>query len=646
VRALCEACSQPQPPDWKPGDLCVHCGQTVCHELRCFWCAKWTPAAKYCRSCGAECVEERLFGAARMLKDAGTDRFSVPKLLRELDPAQIENFTRIYQRQAVLVARHVDEVRFLERFLRHREWSAALADALTAQLPWSDALMARYATPPPPPGDDLATVKAIQTTSPLPLAAPLASLARLRLQDWSAYPEASRLLASDDAALRDETALVLAHWRVQAGVTYRFDQLAIIDILRASPFTVEAGVGIALLSKAPVAPPDAAIGAADPDIAFAAALARGDRDHLRAALAGDELMRITAGQALIRLGERGAVAPLLAAGPDRVSRALVAALSSARKPVPELNQVLMELIERTPPSRPNRTSEDDASAQHAARLICLSCPPGMALRLVRFKDGVREVIQSVLQVAAPDVDEMIAIGAFLIERGLFRMSQYGLEQVAENGRMPDGFVPAHFVRADDQGRAELCRFAEIQLKKRGDEALHRFMLQVVYGDHPAALRSAAWSSLHRWYLRDDPRGDGPFRLEPVAIARFFGSVAAFLPRLTAVLHDRASLKEVLLFDHLANLLGYADPAIVPAIHAEESAGRELVRALLEVMATKDYYAFLRTGSSKLLGQIGNHPAWRDEVLAGLEAFITGDYYDLVSCSKRAMAAIKGEPPPP
>src|SRR4051794_38140887 len=106
MRAICEACSHPQPPDWRAGDLCIHCGKAVRHEVRCFWCAKWAPGGKFCRRCGAAVLEERLYGAARMLKDAGTDRFTVPKMMTELDPDQVDNFTQIYQRHAAVLLRH------------------------------------------------------------------------------------------------------------------------------------------------------------------------------------------------------------------------------------------------------------------------------------------------------------------------------------------------------------------------------------------------------------------------------------------------------------------------------------------------------------------------------------------------------------
>src|SRR3954470_8391516 len=103
MRAICESCSRPQPVDWKPGDLCVRCGQAVRRETRCFWCARWTPAGKFCRRCGAAVVEDAQYGAAGMLRDGGADRFTIPRMLVELDPEQIENFTRIYQRHAAVM---------------------------------------------------------------------------------------------------------------------------------------------------------------------------------------------------------------------------------------------------------------------------------------------------------------------------------------------------------------------------------------------------------------------------------------------------------------------------------------------------------------------------------------------------------------
>src|SRR5436190_1492257 len=204
MRALCEGCGKHQPPDWRAGDLCSFCGQAVRRDVRCYWCAKWVPAAKFCRSCGAVVVDEKLYGAARMLKDAGTDRFTIPKQLQDFDPDQIENFSRIYQRHSIAVARHVDDLRFLERFLRHKHWSGQLEDQLIPQLPWNEETLARMSAPRAPEGDDLATVKAIQDATPVGITRELACLARLRLDDWSSYQEAASTVYSGDPEVRAE----------------------------------------------------------------------------------------------------------------------------------------------------------------------------------------------------------------------------------------------------------------------------------------------------------------------------------------------------------------------------------------------------------------------------------------------------------
>lgn len=636
MRAICEACTQPQPPGWQAGDLCTHCGQAVRREVRCFWCAKWTPLAKYCRSCGAECVEDRLYGAARMIKDAGTDRFTVPKLLKELDPDQIENFTRIYQRQAAMVARHVDDVRLLERHLYHRQWSAMLEDQLIAQLPWNEQTLAAHTPPPLPGDDDLVVATVLQASSPLPLIRDLALLVRLRLHDWTAVRNVHALLHHPETLVRDEAALLLTSWQVRTVCGPGNDDRSLAELLKASPLKAEAAVRLAAMSRTPVELPAEVHASHDPDVCFHSALITGDHDRLVAALAEDELHAIAAGRVLIREGDAAPLERLLREGSDEVQAELVAALASARKPAPALNIVLIDLAEKT---------TDERLRERAARVVCHAIPLGAALRLARIADD-RGIIQALLQIAKLPSDELVDLLAFLIDERRFRMSQYGMSDVVKDARLPDSFVPRFFARADHDGRKELCRLAEEQLKQRGDEDLHRFVYHIVYGDHPGDLRATAWCGLYRWYRQDDARGEGPLKLEPTALTRMFGSVAAFIPRLTAVLSDHATLKEVLLYDHLARLLGYHDDAVVPALHAEEAVTHALVQALLTVFETSDYYAFLRTGAGKLLGAIGNHPRWRDEVLTRLGARTTGENFDFSQCAKRAIATITGGPMPP
>ena len=620
TRARCEKCGASQPPDWQAGDLCQACGAPVRRDVRCFWCAKWTPQGKFCRHCGAEVVDDPLYGAARMIKDAGTDRFTVPKLLRELEPDQLDNFTRIYQRQAVAVARHVDELRFLERFLFHRGFSAELEETLIPQLPWPDATLAAHSAPPPPPGDDdLATVTAIGVTTPFAQTRALAGLARLRLDDWAAFEDAVATFRSAEGDVKAEAALVLTGWRVRtARWDRRLDRDALAAELERSPFRLEAAVRLALLGTVNPDLLKEAQASADPETAFAAALALGDVDRLQTALRGDPLEQIAAGNALIALGVIAPVVEPLRKSPAEVQRELVESALDRDEPLPELGDTLLAIVE---------TTDDDTLRERAARILCRQARPEWALRIARAARGERYIFQSLLSERAALPPETLAeVAAYLIDAGFFTMNQYGIEDAATRGAIPDSFVPAQFDRAGAEIRIELLRFAEKQLEARGDEALHRFVMNVVFGPHPAARRAAAWWVLHRWYRRDDVRGEGPLKLAREPIERFFGSPARFIPMLAQVLRDDATLKEVGVYEMLANLFSSLEPEAVPVFFAEEEATHDLLQATLAALRG-DYWPYFHDAMLKFVALVGVHPRWRDEAIAGIEALASpGSYY--------------------
>jgi hypothetical protein len=641
MRAVCETCGAAQPVDWKAGDLCGSCGSAVRRDIRCFWCAKGTPAGKFCRSCAAALVEETLYGAARMLKEAGTDRFTIPKLLGELDREQVENFTRIYQRHAVAVARHVDEVRFIERFLVQRGWSAPLEDELTAQLPWPDATLAAMSGAPLPTGGDLATVTAIAKSSPLSATRALAALARVRLDDWTACREAAALLASRDPLVRREAALVLSGWRVRYGIEDREEAEALpgprplLDELRQAPASSAVAVRIALLTGDPEGVPPEAVGHPDPEIAFTAALVSGDVDRLGAALSGGPLERIAAGT---RLAELGALAPLeapLRSGPPEVQRRLLAALVSRRAPAGPLADVLTGLLE---------TTDDGDLREQAARVLCRTLRPDLALRVLRAAKESHTIFQLLLLPAAGLPEETAGrIVEEMVEGRTFRASQFGLEGAAERGAIPDALVPRLFAAAGDETRLELLGLAEMQLKARGDEALHRFVMNVVFGPHAAKTRAAAWWALRRWYLRSDVRGEGPFRLTQEGIERFFGSAGAFVPRLTALVRDGATLAEGGIVEALANLFASTDAGDAALLAAAGEPARDLVRALLEALRP-GLPPLLADGAFHLLGLLGTDPRWRGEVIEGLEAIgRTGNFHWETALRSTRESALPGDP---
>jgi hypothetical protein len=597
----CAACGGPQPLDARPGDLCVHCGRPARPELRCFWCAKWTPQAKFCRSCGAETVDAVLYGAARMLKDAGTDRFSIPKLLRELDRDQVENFSRIYQRHQTAALRHVEDLRFLERFLRSRDWSRALEDKLAAKMPFPEAELEALDQPVPAAEDDLARAKRIAASSPFNIARTLSGPVRLRLGDFDVVREVRSLAESSDPKLCFEAAWALTDWRVIA-VCGRPERRALFaEILKDHPLRLAA-----LDDKRPV-PSDAEL-PPDPEAEFQAALLRGDGDRLRAALGGDELRRIVAARRLVQLGQYGGLAEAFRKGTPTFRLEFADSVSRMKEAVPhELLEALLEAVEG---------EEDPRLRELASRLPARQGPPEWALRIATASGGDRNVLQSLLQRPGAEAGSLEPLVRWMLEHGHFKSGQYGLEDAFKSGAVGDGFVPSVFAAAvDDDVRKDLLRMAEAQFKARHDESLHRFLVQTVFGPWSGKVRAAAWWVLHRGYREGgDYRGEGPLRIDVASGERFFGSTGDFLLRLAGVLGDRDSRDEVGLFDKLMQLFGEAEPA---ALEAAPKEGAQLVRAAVGLL-NEDLKGSLNESLVKFLARVGDHPQWRAEALRGLE----------------------------
>src|SRR6185369_5230871 len=174
-----------------------------------------------------------------------TDRFTIPRMLVELDPDQVENFTRIYQRHAATMRRHVDHVRFLERFLQQRQWGDSLEEELTAQLPWPEERLGQLSAAMDPAIDgtgtrlraqDLETARAIYGGTPFPATRSLAALVRLMLDDWDAQDEVYGIFSSPVPAMQAEAALALTGWRILYGPGLPDRRHDLMDALRKSPF--------------------------------------------------------------------------------------------------------------------------------------------------------------------------------------------------------------------------------------------------------------------------------------------------------------------------------------------------------------------------------------------------------------------------
>lgn len=633
MRAICDACGRPQPVDWKSGDLCIHCGHSVRRDVRCFWCVKRTPASgKYCRTCGAVVVEDRLFGAARMLKNAGVDRFGIPKMLVELDPDQIENFTNIYQRHAAVMNRHVDHVRFLESFLQHKTWSDALEEELIPQLPWTEERLNELSPAMPPfelgvtgslsREESVEAAKAISSITPFRTTDSLSLLARLHLGDMEIMREATGVLNTFDPLLAGEAALALTHWRVYytPGLYFERDvHRRLLDALRACPMKIPAAVQFVMVGGEGMDLPAEVLMSDNADIAFSAALASGHVDTLAAAERdADPMKRYVAAWRLVRMGLFTGVGDVLRTVQPVYQRDLLQQINMKKKSAPGLHDAFLELVERS----------EDHGVREAASSALLNClQPGDTMRIAKAAKGSARVYQSLLQTASIDPEDLVALCDFLLETGAFQADRWGMPDVAKEGRLPASFVPRHWSKADERGKVELCKFAEMQLEQYSDEELHRWMVNLIFGAEDHKVQQQAWTCLFRWYGRSDHTGMGPLRIQAESLTRFFGSTAAFIPVLTRFLGDgspRPILEELFVREPLAKLLRYAEADVLPHLAGSTRPVLALVDALKGVLRRQEYDLMLRLAAIDLLVLLAGVPKARAGVVAVLRSFAGTD----------------------
>jgi hypothetical protein len=539
MRAICESCAKPQPPDWRAGDLCVHCGLTVRAESRCYWCAKWGPSGKFCRSCGAAAIPDEHYGAARMLKQLGASVFEIPKLLAEFEPERIETYQAIYQQQHAVALGYVDDVRWLEQHLYQRHWSAELEDELTAELPWSEERFKQLNRKPNSHMADQDRARSLAEDSPLIVIRNLAQLARLRLGDIGAYREATYLLG-DDKTLNDEALLHLTNWRSLYLVEDRVNHYKIVDALRAHPMKAYAAPRLAWHAgdKIETPPTD------DPDTEFIRAIAEKNSAVLEAALASaDEYQRFVAACALIQAKQARNIGPVLRAAKPAEQLELLQAILRNKTAIPELNEDLLQIAETTGNARVCRS---------AAAALCLG-PTFDALRLLQIAPDNTDIIQAFLN--GKHDPEVFAAGAgFLARHGRFSMDDFGWNNAAKEGRLPDGFVESIFGEVSRDVQVELIKLAEKQYPERGDyrNNIARFVVRTAFATSDELIRDAAWWALIRNPLHNEFMKFTPFPLRVENVLWAWDSMAEFLTVLLYVLRETRDERNI--SDELGKLL--------------------------------------------------------------------------------------------
>lgn len=659
TRAVCEVCGAFQPPDWRPGDVCVQCGSAVRREKRCHWCARLTPDGGYCRHCGSALVPDDLYGVARMLKAAGVDQLTLPERLLALPGAQREQFARLYAPQEQMAERHAEDLSFAAGFLRvgreeRQHWVSGLEDALLSHLPMPEPEWRALALPPRRAVDDLDRLTEIRDGSPFALTSQIAALASVwrgaegRTEAGAVW--AAQALRSPDAALGTEAALALADWRFTALHPYAVQPGELRDALlkvylrtapavtrRADPLHAEAGLGLALLAQhyanvqsVPIpaellAPLLASEG---PDLAFGAALALGETGALRAALHVPE-RRFVAAQGLARQGE---VAALVGALPLLEPYEQSRVLSLIRKPQPALHGTLLALLGQ------QETRTD------AARLLLQEGRPENALPLIEADPSLAGKVLSTLDLSTVETEQVCAR---LLAKGQFSGGRLSvLRDLAASGRVSDAFVPAQFAAAGEEARLELLSLAGTQLAARADPGLHRFLWALVEGEGKraegplAAARERAWSVLSGWYGAYGHE----LRLSLQGARQFFGGVGPLVERL-CVVAERPQLFSGLFSSYtFLGLLDRPDPDVLPAVREADADGR-LRRAFLALARRDDAFAPHRAGAVRLLGLLaaleGTPETEQLELKAALTPFLHPDMPWQVQ--RAALAALYPDP---
>ncbi len=482
--------------DWAAGDLCIACGGPARREVRCAWCTEWIPAGRFCRACGCEVVEPGQYASARMLKNAGVDRFALVQRLREMDPEQAANLARIYNTQLAVVTRRVEELRFCEGYLLQKGFARRLEEDLVPRLPMEKGDLAALDTGPVGPlGTVAQALEAIGQRSPIALTRKLASIALLRKGHFEeTFAVAWQALGSDDGELALEAALALAHWRVRlhrgafwssayawAGASGGVDPRRLAQVVCAvparSPSQPWAAAALALASydEYGVVPGHetgesaldpqlrdwmleglrAGLSSQDPDLRFTCAMALGEYEIVARALdSKDEGQRIVARRFLAK-NNSPRVAPLLAEGPEAVRAEI---MDDLRAPLPDaLVEPVLLAVER-----------GDAGLRAAgARLLAENLSERIVERLVRSAGRERDAELFRILLVSKSLPAASQVVRAVIQAGLLEPLRGALMDAPERVDFTHEAVRKLAAAGDAESSRTLLELAECQLDRLG-----------------------------------------------------------------------------------------------------------------------------------------------------------------------------------
>jgi hypothetical protein len=610
-RAVCESCGARQPLDWAPSDLCVACGAAVRRELRCAWCADWSPAGRYCRLCGCELVEEALYGAARMLMRAGVDRFTLAQRLREMDADLQANLSRIYDSQRAVVMRRVDEMRLCEAYLLQRGYADDLEDHLIRLLPASKEDLDAFASGPRGPFLNCPEcLPEIARQSPSKTSRTLASIALVRLGRFDEDDFAAVVAGlQGEQAVAVESALAIAHWRIRlyacAGVTPRpvwwrgFSFSILVRAARTvrldSPLGPWAAAAVALglfwdragtiggPDPIPLTDQEAAeelraplldgIGSSDPDLRFTCAMALAETPIIARELHSPDTGKSDVVRRFLAKTKSLAIGSLLADGPRDLQAEILQNLSP---PLPQaLVAPVLSAVERGAAGDRHLVVwllESNLTEQVVARVV------GLALK----ERDPRLFTELLGTKTLPDRQGVIrtAIGAGLLPE---------LGEVLSQDPFDLDFSDTEFLlracESDPRAFQTSMTVALWQIERGPKSLLHlgRFLARAAFGPYPMDLRLRAYELLTHHRLK--PLLDW---LKPPIASRLFGGIKGFVDAIVSL--AAAGAAEKLCYSVISDVYGGWD-RLVPAIAEDPARLDEFLRAVHHC-AKRDSFPYL------------------------------------------------------
>ncbi|MFP2912637.1 hypothetical protein ACLESD_48035, partial [Pyxidicoccus sp. 3LFB2] len=189
-------------------------------QVRCPACTRFKSLGGQCPECGCGPVPPERYGAARMLLQAGVDRFSLAERVALLEPALADPLDRQYAAQWAQVRRLLVDVGRCEPYLLLRGFAEEVEDRWARWLPGAASLEAGE-----PPASPTESLEALHQRSPVEEVRWLAALAEVNQGHPShAMLSSATVCLLDDGRFGLEAALALTRWRVFPRLRLRKEQ--------------------------------------------------------------------------------------------------------------------------------------------------------------------------------------------------------------------------------------------------------------------------------------------------------------------------------------------------------------------------------------------------------------------------------------